>query len=127
VPVATWETVCEIAATLPSTEPGVRLGAPVWRTNGKVIVQLGGRLRVPGEDEIVKENGELIILRVADDSEREALLQAHQDTFFVTPHYEGSRDVLVWLRKATKAQLRELVTEACRSRLTKSQLRQHLA
>lgn len=119
---ANWEMVCELAAALPFTEPGVRLGAPVWRTNGKVIVQLGGRLRVPGEDEIVKENGELIILRVADDSERHALLQAHPDTFFITPHYEGSRDVLVWLRRATKAQLRELVTEACRSRLTKTQI-----
>ena len=117
-----WSTVCDLAADLPATEPGVRLGAPVWRTNGKVIVQLGGRLRVPGDDEIVKQNGELIILRVADDSE--VLVQSQPETFFVTPHYQGSREVLVWLRNAKKAQLRELLTEACRSRLTKSQRQQ---
>jgi hypothetical protein len=50
-------------------ELGSRLGAPVWRVNSKVFVQLGGRLRVAGEEEIVRQHGELALL-VVDRAER---------------------------------------------------------
>ena len=120
---ATWKTVCEIAAALPLTALGSRLGAPVWRVNEKVFVQLGGRLRVPGEEEIVRRNGDFVMVGT-DLDEREALLQERPETFFLTPYYERQALVLVWLRTAHKSQLREVVTDAWRKRLTKTQLRQ---
>ena len=121
---ATWKTVCELARELPLAELSQLHGAPAWRVNGKVIAQVGPRLRVPNEDEIVRANGELMMVLV-DPHERAALMQEDPDTYFMTPHYEGSRLVLVWLRRATKAQLRELLIDAWRARLSKTQLRQY--
>jgi hypothetical protein len=121
--VASWRTVCELADELPLADAGSRLGAPVWRANGKVFVQLGPRLRVPDEHDLVRAHGEVIMVKV-DDDERAARLHEHPDTYFVTPYYEPQPWVLVWLRRARKRQLRELLTDGWRSRLTATQRRQ---
>ncbi len=106
---------------LPGAELGSLHGAQVWRVRGKGLVQLGPRLRVPGEEDLVRGRGELVMLLVAPD-EREALLQEDPETFFATPHYDGSPFILVWLRRVAKPRLRELLTDAWRLRASKAQI-----
>ncbi len=62
--VVTWETVCEIVAALPGTEldPADR-DNPAWRVNGKVIVRRNPRLRVPGDEAMRRDRGEVVAVR----------------------------------------------------------------
>jgi hypothetical protein len=113
--VATWQTVCKIVAALPGTEldpPGRH--PPAWRVRGKVIARHNPRLRVPGEEAICRERGELVSIRV-DRDERELLIRHDPDTFLVTPHWQSSPSVLVWLETVEVGQLRELLVDAWRA------------
>jgi hypothetical protein len=82
--------------------------------DGKVIVRLNPRLRMPGEETMRRGRGELIAIRT-DRDEREALLQEDPGTFLITPHWESSPFVLVWLATVESEQLRELLIDAWRS------------
>jgi len=57
---------------------------------------------------------EVIAVRVADQTEKAALLAADPDKFFTEPHYNGYPAVLVRLPKITQAELRQVITEAWR-------------
>lgn len=57
---------------------------------------------------------EVIAVRVADQTEKAALLAADPDKFFTEPHYNGYPAVLVRLPKVTQAELRQVITEAWR-------------
>ena len=61
----------------------------------------------------LKEDGETIVLRT-DDLEREHLLRAAPETFYLTDHYRDSPWVLVRLGATSRAQLAELVEDAWR-------------
>jgi hypothetical protein len=106
--------VCDIVAALPGTvlDPPERDNA-AWRVKDAVLVRRSPRLRVPDEEAIRQARGELVSIRV-DRSEREALLQQDPGTFFITPHWESSPCVLVWLTTADPAELRELLVDAWR-------------
>ncbi len=56
----------------------------------------------------------VIAVRVADQTEKAALLAADPDKFFTEPHYNGYPAVLVRLPKVTQAELRQVITEAWR-------------
>ena len=118
----TWTTVCERARQLPDAELGTQHGAPAWRVGGKVFVQLNPRLRVPDEEALVDARGDRIMLLTEPD-ERRALVEADPDTFVVTPHYESSRFVVVWLDSVATDHLAELVEEAWRLRASRPQRR----
>jgi hypothetical protein len=122
--VATWATVCEIMRSLPGAEldPPDR-DNPVWRVRGKVLVRLNPSMRVPGEERMRRERGELIAIWV-DRGEREALIQENPHTFFVTPHWAGYPGVLVWVESVDDDQLRELLTDAWRERAPKRIVRE---
>src|SRR5262245_35101335 len=122
--VANWDTVCEIASSLPGAQlDGPHAEAPAWRVNGKVIVRRNLRLDDTAEGE---GGGEVIAIRVEED-ERAALLEEDPATFFLTEHWAGSRNTSVLVRLATveRDQLAELVTEAWRRRSTTRQRLQH--
>ena len=111
---ATWTTVCEIVGAL----PGTALDAddhdhPAWRVRKAVLVRHNPRLRVPDEEAIRLARGELVSLRI-DRRDREALLQEDAGTFFITPHWESSPSVLVWLTTVDPVELRELLVDAWR-------------
>jgi len=59
-------------------------------------------------------NPGVIAARVANDRDKAALLGADPDTFFTEPHYNGFPAVLVRLRQASQATLRQVITEAWR-------------
>jgi hypothetical protein len=121
IPVATWETVCEIISVL----PGAALDSPdrdnpAWRVNGTVAVRRNPRL-----DDTVDPRGSEIIAIRTDVDERAALIEQDPDTFFLTEHWANSRHISVLVRLSTieTEQLRELILDAWRARATKRQLR----
>ena len=116
---ATWETVCEIVGALPATalDPDDR-DNPAWRVDGKVLVRRNPRLRIPNEDALRRERGEVVAIRT-ERALREALLAEDPDTFFVTPHWRTNPSVLVWLDTVSTDDLHELIVEAWRARAPK--------
>ena len=51
--------------------------------------------------------------------ERELLLRDDPETYFITPHWQTSPHILVWLARADEERLRELLTDAWRARAPK--------
>jgi hypothetical protein len=111
---ATRNDVRRIALALPETQEGddglgysVRNGEKwkgfTWTWNERVEPK---KPRVPRPD--------VLVIRVADLQEKEALLAGDAEVFFTEPHYNGYPAVLVRLRAVGKAQLRELLTDAWR-------------
>lgn len=54
----------------------------------------------------------ILAVRVADLVEKEAVLAAHSDVLFTIPHFDGYPGVLVQLKRARKALLREVLVDA---------------
>lgn len=79
----TWSDVRRIALALPGAEEATTYGQPCFKVNGRPFVNTG---RVDGA----------IVTRAADE-ERDLLISARPDVYFVTPHYEGWEAVLVRL------------------------------
>jgi hypothetical protein len=75
----------------------------VWAWNERVEP---GKPRVPRSD--------VLAVRVADRSDKEALLASDQEKFFTEPHYNGFPAVLVRLAAIEVDELEELVTNAWR-------------
>ncbi|HEY5198468.1 MAG TPA: MmcQ/YjbR family DNA-binding protein [Solirubrobacteraceae bacterium] len=93
-----WTRVLELAGTLPEVEPGYSYGTPALKLRNKLIARL-------------REDGETLVVR-ADVDEREALIAAAPEKFFLTPHYQPHPWVLVRLSRVEPDELRELLTDA---------------
>jgi hypothetical protein len=57
-------------------------------------------------------DGAILAVRVDDLGEKEAVLAAYPKAFFTIPHFDGFPAVLVQLRLATKASVKEALTDA---------------
>lgn len=55
---------------------------------------------------------DVVAIRVANESEKEALLASDPDKFFTEPHYNGFPAVLVRLAAIERDELAELITDA---------------
>ena len=93
-----WDDVCAFATELPGVEIGSSYGTPALKVRGSFMARL-------------REDGETLVVRV-DPEERPLLLDAHPETLFLTPHYEGWPLVLVALPRADAELVRELVEDA---------------
>jgi hypothetical protein len=98
--VATEKTVRALALALPETSEKPCHGTPGFYVKGKLFARL-----LP--------DGRTLALRV-EPNEREALLAAVPDVFFVTPHYEGWPMVLIRLPRIERRDLAERLEEAWR-------------
>jgi hypothetical protein len=96
----TFATVRELGLALPGVEEGLSYGTPALRVRGKLIA----RLRADGESLVVK----------IDFDERELLMQADPQTFYITEHYRNYPAMLVRLAKVQVEALRELLEDAWR-------------
>ena len=79
----TWADIERIARALPDAEETTSYRQPCFKVNGRPFVNTG---RVEGA----------IVTRAPDD-ERDLLIAARPEVYFVTPHYEGWEAVLVRL------------------------------
>ena len=98
---ASWPDVVAIGERLPGVSAGTW-----WGTPGLLVGKKGFcRLRAKPD---------ALVIKVADLDDREALLRGDPDTYFTTPHYEGSPHVLVRLDRIGKEELAELIEDAWR-------------
>ena len=79
----TWDDVARIARSLPDAEETTTYGQPCFKVNGRPFVNTG---RVDGA-----------FVSRAPDEERDLLIAARPDVYFVTDHYLGWEAVLVRL------------------------------
>jgi hypothetical protein len=87
-----------IALALPDAEEATTHGQPCFKVNGRTFVNVG---RVEGA----------IVTRAPDD-ERDLLISARPDAYFVTPHYEGWEAVLVRLDAVDEEELAGRIEDA---------------
>ena len=82
----TFDMVREAALKLPSVSESTSYGTPCLRVGKTMICRL-------------REDGETLVLKL-DMMEREILMEAEPDVFFITDHYRGYPTVLMRLPKA---------------------------
>jgi hypothetical protein len=102
-PGAAYSRYLKIALKLPGTEESTSYGTPSVKVKGKIL----SRLRTEAE-------GGLAL--VCDFVDREMLLQAEPDVFFLTDHYRNYPMILVHLDKIRSDALPDLVERAWRMR-----------
>jgi hypothetical protein len=97
----TFETVREIAISLDKVEEGTSYGTPAFKVRGALFIRLH------------HEFDSTIVVRT-DFDQREELLAADPETYFITDHYRNYPWVLVRLSHVHPDALRDLVRMAHR-------------
>jgi hypothetical protein len=98
---ATWDDVVAIGERLPGVSAGSWWGTPGLLVGGKGFCRL-------------RTKPDALVIKVADLDDKEALLRGDPDTYFTTPHYEGSPHVLVRLEGIEEDELAALIEDAWR-------------
>jgi hypothetical protein len=108
----TFDEVRAIAFSLPGVEEAPCYGTPGLRNRGKILARLW-------------PDGEVLVLARIGLDEREFLMQADPETFFITDHYANYPSVLARLARLDSPTLARLLTQAWRETASKAQLRAH--
>jgi hypothetical protein len=108
----TEDEVRRIALALPETQERPSYGTPGFRVADRLFARL-------------REDGESLVVWVADEGEKQSLIQSEPDKYFTTPHYDGHPSVLVRWAKVEIDELTELLTEAWRLRAPRRVLQSH--
>ncbi len=95
-----WETVREIASSLPEAEESTSYGTPAFKVRGKLFVRF-------------HQSGESVVILTSIE-EREALMKLNPDVFYITDHYTCWPYVLVRLSTVKKDDLKHLLEESWR-------------
>jgi hypothetical protein len=104
--VATFEDVRTIALSLPETDEHASYGGrPSFRVRQKNFCY--------------RRDETSLSVYVSDLGEKEALLASDSKKFFTTPHYDGYAMVCVRFGKVGVKELREIISDAWRSRAPK--------
>lgn len=124
-------TIDEVAAAamgLPEVTEGVRYGHRSWAVHGKVFAWerpfSKADIRRFGADPVPE--GPILGLSVADLSDKEAVIGAHEAVFTI-PHFDGYAAVLVRLTVCTPQLLGELLEDAWLCKAPPALARAHLA
>lgn len=96
----TFEDVRSIALSLENVEEGTSYGTPAFKVRGKLLA----RLREDGDSLVVGTTFE----------EREEMMAAEPDTYYITDHYLKYPGVLVRLSRVHADALRDLLGRAWR-------------
>jgi hypothetical protein len=96
-----YRRVCEIARKLPGVEESTSYGTPSLKVKGRIM----SRLRTEAEGALA--------LR-CDFVDREILMQADPEVFFVTDHYLNYPMVLIHLDRVKRSALPDLIQRAWR-------------
>jgi hypothetical protein len=106
--------VARIALELPEVVEAERHGNRSWSVEGgKTFAweRLFSKADVKRFGDETPPDGPILAVRVADLSEKEAVLAENRDGFFTIPHFDGYAAVLIQLRKVTETALREAIVD----------------
>jgi hypothetical protein len=92
--------VSKLGRGLPGVVESTSYGTPALKVDGKLLARL-------------KEDGETLVLRM-DFVNRDLLLRAEPDLFFLTDHYLNYPSILLRLTQVTSKRLAELLEDAWR-------------
>lgn len=110
---ASWQDVSRIALSLPEAEERLSRELRQWRVREKLFVwerPLRRReIEALGAD---APSGPVLGARVEHLGAKQALLAEDPSVFFTTPHFDGYPAVLALLRRISRRELEELVTDA---------------
>jgi hypothetical protein len=111
--VATWNEVSGLATALADVTEVEARGLRQWKVKGKLFVW-ERPLRTSDRDALgdAAPDGPIMAARVEHEIAKQALLADDPKVFFTTPHFDGYPIVLVRLDQISRADLREVVTEA---------------
>jgi hypothetical protein len=98
--VVTFETVRKIGLALPDVEEGTSYGTPALKVRGKLFARQ-------------HQDGDSLVLRV-EQSDREEMMAADPDTYFITDHYRDYPWILVRLSRVRPEALPDLLRMAWR-------------
>jgi len=96
----TFDTVRSIARTLPGAEESTSYGTPAFKVGGELFVRL-------------HQDGISLVVRT-DFDQREELMAADPDTYYITDHYRNYPWILVSLSRVHPDALRDLLGMARR-------------
>ena len=96
----TYETVRQLALTLPGAEEGTSYGTLACKVAGKLFARQ-------------HQDGESVVIRV-DFEEREEIMSADPEKFYITDHYLNYPWMLVRLSKVGRDELSDLLLQSWR-------------
>lgn len=102
----TFEDVRAVALVLPGVEDSTSYGTASLKVRGKFLARL-------------KEDGERLVVKVGFD-ERDMLMAAEPETFFITEHYRAYPNMLVRLASVDPGTLRRLLVQTWRESAPKT-------
>jgi hypothetical protein len=106
-----YDALCAVALKLPGVELSTSYGTPSIKVKAKIL----GRLRTEAEGAFAMR---------CDFLDRQILMQARPEVFFVTEHYLNYPMVLVRLDKVGRRELKDLLERAWRLLATPALIRQ---
>ena len=98
-----FDLVRKLAMALPNVVESTVHGAPSWKLNGKLLA-------CQAVHKSAEPNSLLVKILPAD---REQLLSAEPDTYYVTEHYVNAPVILVRLDQINSKELKSLIKSAC--------------
>ncbi|MGA8210511.1 MAG: MmcQ/YjbR family DNA-binding protein [Nocardioidaceae bacterium] len=87
-------------------------GAPALRVNRRLFARLRGEMAGQRDELTGTTYGEVLMVKVADLGEKEALISDDPRAYLTLSHYDGFPAVLVRLARADENEVRELVLDA---------------